>query len=272
MPSRAPGPPTTSTSPPGGTSHAKRVFRVQKAFASLEGDVHGPGILAQATEPDDSAVHRVLQPNAYQGLFERVGHGRYRLGMDTALLGIHALSHSPPTPPTSPWKNYASGPADWPCSTPWPPAAAPNASASTWPSANPIWSTGNDAPRGALRHPLTTHRRERTHHPGLPTGAHPATRPRRARALGGRARSHQGQRPTPPLPPGHPRQRLRHRIPGVHGRLELPCRSRHARGLDPGAVLLLKPTDAMPTVHPFVIDATGRAGAQLTRLSDVFQP
>ena len=40
----------------------------------------------------------------------------------------------------------------------------------------------------------------------------------------------------------------------------------------PGAVLLLKPTDAMPTVHPFVIDATGRAGAQLTRLSDAFQP
>ncbi|GAA3862265.1 IclR family transcriptional regulator [Streptomyces sedi] len=81
--------------PPGGTGHAERVFRVQKAFTTLEGDVHGPGALAKATGLDDSAVYRILQSGVYQGLFERVGHGRYRLGMNTAVLGIHALSHAP---------------------------------------------------------------------------------------------------------------------------------------------------------------------------------
>ncbi len=79
----------------GGTSHAERVFRVQQAFADLGGDVHGPGGLAERSGLDDSAVFRILQSGVYQGVFERVGRGRYRLGMNTAYLGMHALAHAP---------------------------------------------------------------------------------------------------------------------------------------------------------------------------------
>ncbi|WP_255308047.1 IclR family transcriptional regulator [Streptomyces marincola] len=80
----------------GGTGHAQRVFRVQRAFAELGGGVHGPGALARASGLDDSAVHRILQSGVYQGVFERVGRGRYRLGMSTAYLGIQALADPPP--------------------------------------------------------------------------------------------------------------------------------------------------------------------------------
>jgi DNA-binding IclR family transcriptional regulator len=79
----------------GGTGHAERVFRVQKAFAELGGDIHGPGELAQASSMDDSAVHRILQSGVYLGVFERVGRGRYRLGTRAASLGIQALANAP---------------------------------------------------------------------------------------------------------------------------------------------------------------------------------
>jgi DNA-binding IclR family transcriptional regulator len=71
------------------------VFRVQQAFADLGGDVHGPGELAEKSGLDDSAVFRILQSGVYQGIFERVGRGRYRLGTHTAYLGLHALAHGP---------------------------------------------------------------------------------------------------------------------------------------------------------------------------------
>ncbi|MGP4115376.1 IclR family transcriptional regulator [Streptomyces sp. 4N509B] len=79
----------------GGTGHAERVFRVQQAFADLGGDVHGPGELAAKSGLDDSAVFRILQSGVYQGVFERVGRGRYRLGTGSAYLGLHALAHAP---------------------------------------------------------------------------------------------------------------------------------------------------------------------------------
>ena len=83
------------TSHSGGTSHAERVFRVQQAFVDLGGSVHGPGELAEASGLDDSAVFRILQSGMYQGAFERVGRGRYRLGTGTARLSLHALAHAP---------------------------------------------------------------------------------------------------------------------------------------------------------------------------------
>lgn len=76
----------------GGTSHAERVFRVQSAFAQLGGPSHGPGELAKAAGLDDSAVHRILQSGVYQGIFERVGRGRYQLGLAAAQLGFQALA------------------------------------------------------------------------------------------------------------------------------------------------------------------------------------
>ncbi len=80
----------------GGTGHANRVFRVQQAFADLGGGVHGPGELARCSGLDDSAVFRILQSGVYQGIFQRVGRGRYRLGMNAAYLGIQALADPPP--------------------------------------------------------------------------------------------------------------------------------------------------------------------------------
>lgn len=79
----------------GGTGHAERVFRVQRAFADLGGDIHGPGELARQSGLDDSAVYRILQSGVYLGVFERVGRGRYRLGTRAASMGIHALSNAP---------------------------------------------------------------------------------------------------------------------------------------------------------------------------------
>ncbi|WP_129841118.1 IclR family transcriptional regulator C-terminal domain-containing protein [Streptomyces sp. RFCAC02] len=81
----------------GGTGHAERVFRVQRAFADLGGDIHGPGALARASGLDDSAVYRILQTGVHLGVFERVGRGRYRLGTRTASMGIHALANAPGT-------------------------------------------------------------------------------------------------------------------------------------------------------------------------------
>jgi len=80
---------------PGGTGHAERVMRVQQAFADLGGEVHGTGELAKAAGLDDSAVSRILQSGVYGSIFERVGHGKYRLGVTAAYLGIHALAHAP---------------------------------------------------------------------------------------------------------------------------------------------------------------------------------
>ena len=81
------------TVPLGGSSHTDRVFQVQQAFTRLDGDVHGPGALSRAAGLDDSAVHRILQSGVRQGMFQRVGHGRYRLGAAAARLGMRALSH-----------------------------------------------------------------------------------------------------------------------------------------------------------------------------------
>jgi DNA-binding IclR family transcriptional regulator len=85
-------PPGTQRS--GGTGHAERVFRVQRAFTELGGSVHGPGELAEKSGLDDSAVFRILQSGVYQGIFERVGRGRYRLGTGTAHLSLYALAHT----------------------------------------------------------------------------------------------------------------------------------------------------------------------------------
>lgn len=76
-----------------GTGLAERVFRVQQAFTRLDGDVHGPGELAKAAGLDDSTVHRILRSGMQQGMFVRVGHGRYSLGGAVAQLAIHACSH-----------------------------------------------------------------------------------------------------------------------------------------------------------------------------------
>ncbi|MFC9506289.1 MULTISPECIES: IclR family transcriptional regulator [unclassified Streptomyces] len=79
----------------GGSAHADRVFRVQRAFTEVEGQMHGPGELAEATGLDDSTVHRILQSGVYDGIFAREGHGLYRLGAGAARLGLKSLAHAP---------------------------------------------------------------------------------------------------------------------------------------------------------------------------------
>ncbi|MEV0609806.1 IclR family transcriptional regulator C-terminal domain-containing protein [Polymorphospora rubra] len=75
-----------------GTVLAERVFRVQRAFARLEGKVHGPGELARATGLDDSTVHRILRSGVEQDIFVRIGHGRYSLGSGVVQLAIYACA------------------------------------------------------------------------------------------------------------------------------------------------------------------------------------
>ncbi|MGW0546019.1 IclR family transcriptional regulator [Streptomyces altiplanensis] len=79
----------------GGSNHANRVFRVQRAFTELLGQVHGPGELAEATGLDDSTVHRILQSGVHDGIFFRESRGLYRLGSGAARLGLKALTHAP---------------------------------------------------------------------------------------------------------------------------------------------------------------------------------
>ncbi|MGW7142600.1 IclR family transcriptional regulator [Streptomyces xanthophaeus] len=91
---RRPAPRTTSITRSGGTSHAERVFRVQHAFTQLGGEVHGLAELARASGVDDSAVYRILRSGVDRGAFLQVGRGRYRLGPSAARLGTHALMNS----------------------------------------------------------------------------------------------------------------------------------------------------------------------------------
>ncbi|TVL93049.1 IclR family transcriptional regulator [Streptomyces sp. SAJ15] len=79
----------------GGTGHAERVFRVQRAFTWLRGRAHGPGELARATGLDDSTVYRILRSGVGEGAFVQEGRGLYRLGSTTPHLALKALAHAP---------------------------------------------------------------------------------------------------------------------------------------------------------------------------------
>lgn len=78
-----------------GTRLVDRFIRVQNAFLTLGGEVHGTGELANEAGLDDSTTSRILQSGVKGSLFERVGYGKYRLGAGTARLGMQALAHAP---------------------------------------------------------------------------------------------------------------------------------------------------------------------------------
>ncbi|WP_416974636.1 IclR family transcriptional regulator [Streptomyces sp. 4F14] len=71
-----------------------RFIRIQDAFSELRGEVHGTGEIAQAAGLDDSTTSRILQAGAETGFFDRVGRGRYRLGVGAVNLGMQALAHT----------------------------------------------------------------------------------------------------------------------------------------------------------------------------------
>ncbi|MFG2194874.1 IclR family transcriptional regulator [Streptomyces sp. NPDC048639] len=76
-----------------GTSHAERVFRVQRAFVDLGGPDHSLSELAETTGLDDSTVSRILQSGIYSGTFARPRRGRYQLARAVSELAFQALSH-----------------------------------------------------------------------------------------------------------------------------------------------------------------------------------
>ncbi|MFD9792325.1 IclR family transcriptional regulator [Streptomyces sp. NPDC059070] len=81
-----------------GTSHGARVFLVQRAFADLEGDAHGPTAIAQATGLSVTVVYRILQDGLVDHTFEQVqkaGRTVYRLGPGAVRLSIQALAQTP---------------------------------------------------------------------------------------------------------------------------------------------------------------------------------
>ncbi|WP_116209301.1 IclR family transcriptional regulator domain-containing protein [Streptomyces olivoreticuli] len=75
------------------SDHAERVFLVQQAFAELGGSDHSPAEIAETTGLDDSVISRILQSGIYQGVFDRVRRGRYRLRAQAAALAFTALDH-----------------------------------------------------------------------------------------------------------------------------------------------------------------------------------
>lgn len=78
-----------------GTAHGKRVFLVQRAFAELEGDAHGPTAIAKETGLDVATVYRILQDGLAAETFIQAGSGRYRLGPGAFRLSMQALSQAP---------------------------------------------------------------------------------------------------------------------------------------------------------------------------------
>ncbi|MCJ0870246.1 IclR family transcriptional regulator [Streptomyces sp. AP-93] len=81
-----------------GTAHGKRVFLVQRAFADLDGDCHGPAAIAKATGLDRATVYRVLQDGLADGNFVQVkenGRQLYRLGPGAFRLSMQALAQTP---------------------------------------------------------------------------------------------------------------------------------------------------------------------------------
>ncbi|MGW2865752.1 IclR family transcriptional regulator [Streptomyces sp. NPDC001205] len=78
-----------------GTAHGKKVFLVQRAFADLEGDSHGPTAIAKQTELDAATVYRILQDGLADGTFVQEAGGRYRLGPGAIRLSMQALSQTP---------------------------------------------------------------------------------------------------------------------------------------------------------------------------------
>ncbi|MEU7643368.1 IclR family transcriptional regulator [Streptomyces huasconensis] len=78
-----------------GTAHGKKVFLVQRAFADLEGDSHGPTAIAKQIDLDAATVYRILQDGLTDGTFVQVGSGRYRLGPGAFRLSMQALSQTP---------------------------------------------------------------------------------------------------------------------------------------------------------------------------------
>ncbi|HEY8981590.1 MAG TPA: IclR family transcriptional regulator C-terminal domain-containing protein [Streptomyces sp.] len=78
-----------------GTRLFARFLSVQKAFQQREGEVHGTGEIARAAGLDDSTTSRILKAGAAAGFFERMGRGKYRLGLGAVHLGMQALAHVP---------------------------------------------------------------------------------------------------------------------------------------------------------------------------------
>lgn len=78
-----------------GTAHGKKVFLVQRAFADLEGDSHGPTAIAKQTDLDAATVYRILQDGLADGTFVQEAGGRYRLGPGAFRLSMQALSQTP---------------------------------------------------------------------------------------------------------------------------------------------------------------------------------
>lgn len=78
-----------------GTAHGKKVFLVQRAFAELDGDGHGPTAIARETGLDTATVYRILQDGVADETFIQMSNGRYRLGPGALRLSMQALAQTP---------------------------------------------------------------------------------------------------------------------------------------------------------------------------------
>ncbi|MEU7189106.1 IclR family transcriptional regulator C-terminal domain-containing protein [Streptomyces sp. NPDC045369] len=85
-------PQRTSASPRGGASLAARAFRLQQAFATLDGDVQSLKDLAATAGLDEATAYRILQSGKASGAFDQVGRGRYQLGPAAAEIGMRAMT------------------------------------------------------------------------------------------------------------------------------------------------------------------------------------
>lgn len=80
---------------PPGTTPARGIMLVARAFTRLPGTAHSSAELAAAARLDTAAVHRILRSGLSGGTFVEAPPGRYRLGPGAARVGIHAMAAAP---------------------------------------------------------------------------------------------------------------------------------------------------------------------------------
>ncbi|MEU6959429.1 IclR family transcriptional regulator domain-containing protein [Streptomyces chrestomyceticus] len=83
--------PPQKPAPRQATSLAARAFQLQRAFATLDGDVQPLKALAATAGLDESTAYRILQAGKASGAFQQAGRGQYRLGPAAAEVGMHAM-------------------------------------------------------------------------------------------------------------------------------------------------------------------------------------
>ncbi|MEU5429792.1 IclR family transcriptional regulator C-terminal domain-containing protein [Streptomyces sp. NPDC020799] len=72
-----------------------KVLLVLGTFGNLEGEAHYLAEIEEACKLPKNATHRALKSGVKMNIFEKVGHGQYRLGAVMAMLAMNTMAFTP---------------------------------------------------------------------------------------------------------------------------------------------------------------------------------